>query len=148
MTITELQSAKTAAMKNKDDRRKRVLSEMIDQCQKAALTNKGRVELTEQLVDEALLKYQKIVQEMIDTCPESRPELKMNYQADMAIVVEFAPQLMTDKTDIKNTIIDMVNNEVEFSKSNRGKIMKIITPYFKGKADMKIVSEVVGEMLV
>lgn len=148
MTITELQSAKAAAMKNKDDRRKRVLSEMIDQCQKVALTNKGRIELTEQLVDEALLKYQKIVQEMIDTCPESRPELKMSYQADMAIVVEFAPQLMTDKTDIKNIIVDMVNNEIEFSKSNRGKIMKIITPYFKGKADMKIVSEVVGEMIV
>lgn len=148
MTINELQSAKAAAMKNKDDRRKRVLSEMIDQCQKAALTNKGRVELTEQLVDEALLKYQKIVQEMIDTCPDSRPELKMSYQADMTIVAEYTPQLMTDKTEIKNTILNVVNNEIEFSKSNRGKIMKIITPHFKGKADMKIVSEVVGEMLV
>ena len=148
MTIAELQSAKAAAMKNKDDRIKRVLSEMIDQCQKAAFTNKGRIELTEQLVDEALLKYQKIVQEMIDTCPDSRPELKMSYQADMTIVAEYTPQLMTDKTDIKNTILDVVNNEIEFSKSNRGKIMKIITPHFKGKADMKIVSEVVGEMLV
>ena len=73
MTLEILQAARTAAMKTGDMATKNVLSSMIDACQKAAITSKGRVEITEQLVDETLIKYQKTIQEMIDTCPESRP---------------------------------------------------------------------------
>lgn len=147
MTINELQSAKTAAMKARDERRKRVISEMIDQCQKASLTNKGRIEITEQLVDEALLKYKKIVQEMIDSCPDSRPELKESYMIDMTIVAEYAPSLITNPDDIETMIKDAINGEIEFTKANKGKIMKIISPIFKGKADMKIVSDVISVLL-
>jgi uncharacterized protein YqeY len=43
--------------------------------------------------------------------------------------------------------MDAVNGEIEFTKNNKGKIMKIIAPIFKGKADMKIVNQVIGEML-
>lgn len=67
MTIEKLQALKIAALKNGDVNTKRVLSDMIDSCQKATITPKGRVELTEQLIDETLIKYQKTVQEMIDT---------------------------------------------------------------------------------
>ena len=147
MTINELQSAKAAAMKARDERRKRVISEMIDQCQKASLTNKGRIEITEQLVDEALLKYKKIVQEMIDSCPDSRPELKESYMIDMTIVAEYAPSLITNPDEIETMIKDAINGEIEFTKANRGKIMKVISPIFKGKADMKIVSDVVSTLL-
>ena len=73
MTIEKLQELKIMALKNGNTNTKRVLSDMIDACQKAAITPKGRVELTEQLVDETLIKYQKTVQEMIDTCPASYP---------------------------------------------------------------------------
>jgi uncharacterized protein YqeY len=55
---------------------------------------------------------------------------------------------MTDKTEIELTIKDIVNGEIELVKANRGKIMKMISPVLKGKADMRIVNEVVGEMLV
>ena len=72
MTLENLQAARTAAMKTGDMATKNVLSNMIDACQKAAITPKGRVEITEQLVDETLIKYQKTVQEMIDTCPADR----------------------------------------------------------------------------
>ena len=71
MTLEMLQSAKIAATKARDVETKRVLSDMIDACQKASITSKGRVEITEQLVDETLIKYQKTVKEMIDTCPIS-----------------------------------------------------------------------------
>ena len=70
-----------------------------------------------------------------------------SYKDQMTIVAEFAPTLLTDETEIRNRILDIVNGEIEFTKSNRGKIMKIISPIFKGKADMGIVSKVVGEML-
>ena len=136
MTLIKLQHEKVLAMKNKDIVRKNALNAMIDACQKACITPKGRVELTEQMIDEVLIKYQKTVQEMIDTCPADREDLLTAYKAEMEVVKEFAPQLMVDKA------------EIEFLKANRGKIMKTISPILKGKADMKIVSEVIGEMLV
>lgn len=148
MTLEILQSEKMTAMKNKDERKKRVVSEMIDHIQKAAITPKGRIEITDQLVDEVLIKYQKMVQEMIDTCPGSRPETLAEYKADMEVVKEFAPQLLTDPVEIRAMIFTITSQaNIELITKNRGTIMKTITPYFKGKADMKIVSQVVTEII-
>jgi uncharacterized protein YqeY len=147
MTLEKLQSEMIQAMKNKDKLRKSVLSGLVDAVKKASMTNSGRVEITEQLVDEVLLKYKKMVQEQIDTCPAGRIETLEEYKAQMAIVVEFAPTLIADETEIRNLIFDIVNNEMEFSKANRGKIMKIVAPVLKGKADMSIVNKVLGNML-
>lgn len=147
MTLEKLQSEMVQAMKNKDKLRKSVLSGLVDTVKKASMTNNGRVEITEQLVDEVLLKYKKMVQEQIDTCPADRTETLEEYKAQMAVVAEFAPTLITDETEIRYLILDVVNNEQEFTKVNRGKIMKIIAPVLKGKVDMGIVSKVLGGML-
>lgn len=148
MTLEILQAARTVAMKTGDMATKNVLSSMIDACQKAAITPKGRVEITEQLVDETLIKYQKTVQEMIDTCPADRTELLAKYLIEMKVVKEYAPQLLTDKEEIRKAIAEILSaTNTEILVQNKGKIMKCIMPYFKGKADMKIVNQVVGEML-
>ena len=147
MTLEKMLDAKVAAMKNGDVTTKNVLTNMIDACQKATITNKGRIELTEQLTDEVLIKYQKTVQEMIDTCPAERAELMEKYQAEMAVVKQYAPQLIVDPGEIATIIPTIVPTGTAFVKSNKGAIMKCVTPYFKGKADMKIVSQVVAEML-
>ena len=147
MTLEILQNEKIVAMKSRDKLRTSVLSGMIDAVKKASMTNNGRVEITEQLVDEVLLKYKKMVQEQIDTCPAERAATLKEYKAQMAVVAEFAPTLITDETEIRYLILDIVNNEMEFSKANRGKIMKVIAPVMKGKADMSIVNKVIGGML-
>ena len=147
MTLEKLQSEMIQAMKNGDKLRKSVLSGLVDAVKKASMTNKGRVEITEQLVDETLLKYKKTVQEQVDTCPADRTENLEKYKAQMAIVAEFAPTLITDEDKIRNLILDTVDNEMEFSKANRGKIMKVISPVMKGKVDMGIVNKVLGGML-
>lgn len=140
MTLEKMLDAKVAAMKNGDMTTKNVLTNMIDACQKATITNKGRVEITEQLVDEVLIKYQKTIQEMIDTCPAERTELMNKYVAEMEVVKQYAPQLITDPGEIAAIIPTIVPIGTAFIKSNKGAIMKCVTPYFKGKADMKIVS--------
>lgn len=147
MTLEVLQNSMIQAMKNGDKRRKSVLSSLVDAVKKASMTNKGRIEITEQLVDETLLKYKKMVDEMIATCPADRVETLKEYKEQMSIVMEFAPTLITDEAEIRNLILDVINNEMEFSKANRGKIMKIIAPVLKGKADMRVVNKVVGGML-
>ena len=148
MTLEKMLDAKVAAMKNGDVTTKNVLTNMIDACQKATITNKGRIELTEQLIDEVLIKYQKTIQEMIDTCPADRTELMAKYLIEMKVVKAYAPQLITDPEEIRLKIAELLSAvNVEVLAQNRGQIMKAITPYFKGKADMKIVSQVVAEML-
>lgn len=147
MTLIELQNAKNAAMKAKDIVRKDALTAMIDAVQKAAIGPKGRVEITEQLVDEALIKYQKTIQEMIDTCPANRTDLMDKYVAEMAVVKEFAPQLISNPSEICGMILETVNNEFEIAPANKGKIMKKISPVFKGKADMKVVNAVLMKMM-
>lgn len=148
MTLEMLQSAKIAATKARDTATKRVLSDMIDACQKASITSKGRVEITEQLVDESLIKYQKTVQEMIDTCPSSYEDKLKQYKADMEIVKQYAPQLITDKETIANIVKEIAGAQgIELVKANRGALMRSISAELKGKADMKIVSAIVGDIL-
>lgn len=148
MTLEMLQSAKIAATKARDTATKRVLSDMIDACQKASITSKGRVEITEQLVDETLIKYQKTVQEMIDTCPISYEDKLKQYKADMEIVKQYAPQLITDKETIANRVKEIAGAQgIELVKANRGALMRSISAELKGKADMKIVSAIVGDIL-
>lgn len=140
MPLSYLQKEKINAMKNKDVRRKNVLSEIIDTCQKAVITPKGRLELTEQIVNESLIKYQKMVQEMIDTCPSSRTDLLDEYKANMEIVKEYAPKLLTDEKEIWDFIQSL---NIELITANRGLIMKEL----KGKVDMKIANKILGEKL-
>ena len=147
MTLEKLQSEMIQAMKNKEATRKLVLSGLVDSVKKAAIDKNCRDNITETLVDEVLLKYKKMVQEMIDTCPASRAETLGIYKQQMEIVSEFAPKLITDEAEIKLMILDIVNSELAFAKENRGKIMKIVSPVLKGKADMSVVNKVLGGML-
>ena len=148
MTLENLQAARTAAMKAGDMATKNVLSNMIDACQKATITSKGRVEITEQLIDEVLIKYQKTIQEMIDTCPADRTELMEKYTAEMAVVKEYAPQLITDIQTIKDRMSALITDAgLVPDKKSKGAIMKLASAEFKGKADMKIVNQAVTEML-
>lgn len=148
MTLEILQAEMIAAMKNKDKERKQVISNMIDSVKKASMTPKGRIEITEQLVDETLIKFQKMTQEQIDTCPGHRADKREEYERALAIVKEFAPQLITDEAKIANMITSaLANTSIEPTKNNKGQIMKVIMPIMKGKADGKIVQKVINGML-
>lgn len=148
MTLEKLQQEKNIAMKTNNIIAKNAFSGMIDAVQKATITSKGRIEATEQLVNETLIKYQKTIQEQIDTCPVDRVELLENYKQELAIVKMYAPQLITNKEEIANMITEIIAAAgIEPVKASRGAIMKLISAELKGKVDMKIASAIVGEVL-
>lgn len=148
MQLQTLQSAMIAAMKNKDKPRKAVLSSMVDAVKKAAIDKNCRDNVPESLVDEVLLKYKKLVQEQIDTCPAERAETLEDYKYQMTVVAEFAPVLMISPVQIEIAVRRLIlDNNIELVKSNRGAIMKLAAANLKGKADMSVVSKVVGGML-
>ena len=148
MTLKKLQSDMIQALKDGNKLRKQVLSELVGAVKKAAIDKKCRDDIPETLVDETLLKYKKVVQEQIDTCPADRPQMLENYKDQMKIVAEFAPVLMTSPVQIEIAVRRLIlDNNIEPVKSNRGAIMKVVAANLKGKADMSVVSKVVGGML-
>ena len=159
MTIDILNKDMVTAWKAGDLSKKAALANMIDAVKKASMTSKGRIEITEQLVDETLQKYQKTVQEQFDTCPDSAEdpkrdaelkERKMDYLRELNLVKEYAPQMVTDVATIQKMIMAIAeaDHNMALSKTNRGYVMKTLSAQLKGKVDMSVVNKVVGELLV
>ena len=140
MTLETLQTAMIKAMKDKNKLRKDTLSTLVSAVKKTAIDKKCKDNITEDLVNEVILKEKKVVKEMIDTCPASRKDLLNEYEYKYAIICEFAPQIIADPKEIK-AIIESLN--LEITKANRGIFMKAL----KGKVDMKIANLVLEEML-
>lgn len=148
MTLELLQHEMIAAMKNGDRFRKGVLTDLVGNVKMAAINKNCRDNITEELVNETLLKCKKTIQEMIDTCPANRVETLAEYTKQLDIVNEFAPMLITDETQIKTIIFDFAKeNNIELTKANRGKLIGIIAKCMKGQVDMKIVNKVIGEVV-
>ena len=148
MTIEVLNKEMITAWKAKDMLRKDTISGLIGNIKKAAIDEKCRNDISEELVDKVLLKEQKTMQEMIDTCPADRVETLDEYKKKMEIIKEFAPQLITDEEEIEIKIISLLaENNLEPLKTNKGNIMKNVMPAMKGKADMKIVNKVIQNLL-
>ena len=149
MTLEKLHSEMIVAMKAKDKSRKDTISSLIGAIKKTAIDKKCKDNITEELCNEVILKEKKTVQEMIDTCPTEREDLLYEYQIRMAIISEFAPKLVADKDEIKRMILQVLpdSSEINIKKANKGQIMKVVIPIMKGKADMKIVNDVLSEML-
>lgn len=140
LTLEILQAEMITAMKNKDKLRKDTISSLVQAIKKFGIDNKCKDNITNEQLSSVILKEKKTMQEMIDTCPADRTDTLAEFNARMAIINEFAPSLMDNEDAIKTFI---QNLGIEPIKANRGKIMGAL----KGKADMKIANQVVGQML-
>lgn len=149
MTLNELQEYKVAAMKSGDKARIKVLNDIIVLVQKEQTKGKTKIEATEEMVAQCATKAQKTLEEMVITCPDTPEyaERLADYRAQLAIAREYAPQLIDDPEEIARMVVDMVSGEVEMTIHNKGKIMKIVMPAFKGKVDMAVANAVIAGML-
>lgn len=143
MTIEKMRSDMVAAMKAKDKIRKDAISALISAAKKVAIDEGCRDNIPEELVDRVILKEIKSVKEQIDTCPDSRAELKAEYQARYDIMNEYAPKLLS--ADEIREILTTKYADVVATK-NRGQIMKNVMSELKGKADGKLINQIVGEL--
>lgn len=149
MTLEQLQHSMMSAMKQGDKVRKDVLSSAIAAIKKVAIDKGCRDNITEELVNEVLLKEYKILMEQIDTCPDERQDLKLVYTQRIAVLNEYVPQLETDENKIRSMIEALIAAaDIVPTKANRGAVMKAVMPVLKGKVDMKIANKVIAEVLV
>ena len=143
MQMEQLQKDMIAAMKAKDKPRKEAISSLVSAVKKAAIDAGCRDDIKEDMVDQVILKELKTVKEQIDTCPAEREDLKAEYQFRYDVIQEYAPSLMGEE-EIRNFIVEKFADIV--AQKNKGMIMKNVMPELKGKADGKLINQVVAKL--
>lgn len=143
--IEDVRAAMVVAMKNKDKERKEVLSLLL-----AALKNKEidkREALTEDEENTVVLKEIKQTNELLEMTPADRTDIIKQCRFRIAVLEEFAPKMLSED-EIKDIIAEVLK-EIgieEPTAADKGKIMKVLMPKVKGKADGKLVNQVVAYM--
>lgn len=143
MDIELMRKDMVAAMKAKDKPRKEAISSLISAVKKAAIDEGCRDDIPQELTDRVILKELKTVKEQIDTCPESRADLKAEYQFRYDVISEYAPKLLSAE-EVKAIIGEKFADAV--ATKNKGQIMKAVMAELKGKADGKVINQVVTEL--
>lgn len=143
MQFKQLQDDMIAAMKARDKVRKDAISTLVSAAKKVAIDEGCRDDIKEELVDRVILKEIKSVKEQLETCPESREDLRAEYQARYDIFMEYAPQMMSAE-EVEQFITEKFA-EVVASK-NKGLIMKNVMPELKGKAEGSVINQVVAKL--
>ena len=143
MDIKVLQKDMIAAMKARDKARKESISALIQAVKKAGIDAGCRDDIPEEMVNKVILKELKTVKEQIDSCPADRTDLIEEYQARYDVFNEYAPKLMSAEeveAELKEKFADVIATK------NKGLIMKTVMPAFKGRADGKVINQIVAKM--
>lgn len=142
----EVRKAMVDAMKAKDKETKDTLSLLL-----AALKNKAidkREDLTEEEEVQVILKEIKQTKESLELAPADRTDIIEECRTRLAVLEKFAPKMM-DATEVKSIVASVLSDlgiEAPTNK-DKGKIMKELMPKVKGKADGKLVNEIVTSFM-
>ena len=143
--IEEVRKDMVAAMKAGEKERKATLSALL-----TALKNKAidkRADLTEEEEVQVILKEIKQTKETLDTTPADRTDIIEECTKRLSVLEEYAPKMM-DSEEIKAVIQGVLSDlgiDAPTAK-DKGRIMKELMPKVKGKADGKLVSELVASL--
>ena len=141
--MDDVRAGMMAAMKNKDKVRKDALSALLSAMKSKAIDNKG--ELSENDAIAVVAREIKQLKETMDTAPETYVEIKEECAAKIAVLSEFMPKQM-DVEEIKEVIAGVLA-QLGLEKpeaKQKGIIMKNLMPLVKGKADGKLVNDVLA----
>ena len=139
--IDEVRADMVKAMKAGDKESKETLSMLL-----AALKNKAidkRSDLTAEEETQVILKEIKQTKETLEMTPADRTEIIDECNKRLAVLEQYAPKMM-DESEIR-AVIDATLSEVGIEApeaKDKGKIMKVLMPKVKGKADGKLVNDI------
>ena len=133
------------AMKSKDSVKLGTVSSVI-----SAVKNQ-EIDLKKELSEEEILT---IVSREVKKRKEAavlyekgnRPELKEKEIQEMKILQTYLPEQVSEK-DLRRRIQEVIDETGAEGMKDFGKIMKILVPEFKGKADNSLIKELANEYL-
>lgn len=144
--IDLVRSAMVEAMKAKDKPRKDALSMLLSALKNAQIDK--REDLTEDEENTIVKKEIRQTQETYDSAPAGRDDIREEAAARIAVYKEFAPEDMG--VEQIRQVISQVLEELGIqtpTSGDKGKIMKVLMPRVKGKADGKLVNETLAGIL-
>ncbi len=141
-----VRAAMVQAMKSGDKERKNALSMLLSALKNATIDK--REDLTDEESDVVIRKEIKQTKETLDTTPADRVEMIEQCKLRISVYEEFVPKMM-DASEI-DTVISEVLAELGIdspSGKDKGRIMKALMPRVKGKADGKLVNDMLSKRM-
>ena len=138
--IDEVRKDMVTAMKAGEKDTKDTLSLLL-----AALKNKAidkRADLTPEEEIQVVLKEIKQTRETLDMTPANRTDIIDECNQRLDVLNRYAPKMM--EPDEISAVIDATLAELQIeapTAKDKGRIMKVLMPKVKGKADGKLVNE-------
>ena len=134
------------AMKNKDKERKESLSMLLSALKNAQIDK--REDLTEAEENTIIAKEIKQTKETLEMTPADRTDIIEECEKRIAVLEQYAPKMM-DEAEIKEVIAGVLSGlgiDAPTPK-DKGRIMKELMPKVKGKADGKLVNDILTGMM-
>lgn len=135
------------AMKEKNKAKKETLSMLLSALKNAEIDKMGILSEAEE--NAVVQKEIKQTRETLETAPANRTDIIKECEDRIAVLSVFAPAMMTEE-EIAN-VVDSTIQELNIeqpTKKDKGKIMKVLMPKVKGKADGKLVNTILDKKLV
>lgn len=148
MTIEMLEQERNLARKNGNSERLLVLNDIIAKARAKETAGKKKIELTEQLVNDTLVEYRKMLKDGIKQMPEGHA-VRVMYETQMEILSEFCPPVLEDEIQIENLITKILYmDNIGISRKNKGRMMKALMPALRAKyVDMDIAMPIIDFMI-
>ena len=135
-----------AAMKNRDKKRKDILSFLVAQLKNVEIDK--RRPLTDDEVNEVINKQIKQTEDVLTLTPKHRLDIIQENEYTISVLKEYQPVMM-DENAIRHEVYAVCSDigiEVSSLTANdKGKVMGKLMPRVKGKADGKLVNQIVSE---
>ena len=144
--IDEIRSEMVVAMKAKQKQRKEVLSLLLGDLKNVEINN--RTPLTDEEGDQVILKQIKQLHETLSLTPADRTDIIEECNFSISVLEEYAPKMM-EEAEIKS-IIEETLKELSIegpTGKDKGNIMKVLMPKVKGKADGKLVNQLLASLM-
>jgi uncharacterized protein YqeY len=144
--IEVVRAEMVSAMKAGNKPRKDALSALLTALKNVQIDK--RAELTEEEENAVVLKEIKQLKETLESAPESRTDIISECKFRIEVLSEFAPVFLSEE-EIRNIINEILSNLgiTQPTTKDKGKIMKDLMPRVKGKADGKVVNDLVAALM-
>jgi uncharacterized protein YqeY len=146
--IDEVRAAMIEAMKAKDKQRKDGLSMLLAALKNFDIDKKDHTPITEEEANAVVKKEIRQTQETYELAPADRDDIREEAAIRISVFKEFAPEDMGEDQirEIVISVLEELSIETP-TPADKGKIMKVLMPKVKGKADGKVVNEVLASMM-
>ncbi|MCD6546190.1 MAG: GatB/YqeY domain-containing protein [Thermotogae bacterium] len=145
MTIEELRNRLKEAMKSSDEVRVRTLRLLISNVKNEEIEKGGQ--LTEEEFTEVVLREVKRRKEAIEMYEKAqRKDLADEERKELKVLEEFLPQQLSID-EIRSLAIEAIESVGASGPKDLGKVMSVLMPKLRGRADGKMVNKIVREFL-